>query len=76
MAQITIYLDSETEDWLKVMVEKSGKSKSRWIAELIREKTATVWPEKIRMLSGTWSDMPMADEIRSSIGADAPREIF
>ena len=44
MGQITIYLDSETEKKMINTVKKSGKSKSKWVAELIREKTAGSWP--------------------------------
>jgi hypothetical protein len=49
-------------------------SKSKWISNLIKEKTASSWPENIIMLAGTWSDMPTAEEIRESFGKDAERE--
>ena len=74
MGQVTIYLDSETEQRLQAVVARGGTSKSRWIAELIREKTATTWPEQIKAMAGTWNDFPDAEEIRRSIGLDAPRE--
>ena len=49
------------------MVEKSGMSKSKWIAELIREKIANSWPENVKELAGTWKDFPTAEEIRSDL---------
>ena len=74
MGQITIYLDSETEKKMTDAIKKSGKSKSKWIADLIREKTAGSWPENIVKLAGTWSDLPAAEEIRNNMGRDVKRE--
>jgi hypothetical protein len=74
MGQITIYLDSETEKKMINTVKKSGKSKSKWIAELIREKTNRSWPENIINLAGAWSDLPTAEEIRKNMGNDVKRE--
>ncbi len=74
MGQITIYLDSETEKKMINTIKKSGKSKSKWVAELIREKTAGSWPENIIKLAGTWSDLPTAEETRKIIGQDVKRE--
>jgi hypothetical protein len=74
MGQVTIYLDSETENKMLNMIEKSGISKSKWIAELIREKTANAWPENVKKLAGAWEDLPMAEEIRKDMANDAERE--
>jgi len=74
MGQITIYLDSETEKKMTDTIKKSGKSKSKWIADLIREKTAGSWPENIINLAGAWSDLPTAEEIRKKMGRDVKRE--
>ena len=73
MGQITIYLDSETEKKMTDAIKKSGKSKSKWIADLIREKTAGSWPENIITLAGAWSDLPTAEEIRKKMGRDVKR---
>ena len=56
------------------MVKRSGMSKSKWISNLIREKTASSWPENIVKLAGAWSDIPTAEEIRKNMGRDADRE--
>jgi hypothetical protein len=74
MGQVTIYIDEETERKMLRMVQKRGVSKSRWIAELIREKAATTWPENVVKLAGAWKDLPTADQIRKGMGKDARRE--
>lgn len=74
MGQVTIYIDAEIEKKMTAMVKKSGKSKSKWISELIREKTASSWPENFVKLAGAWADMPTAEEIRKDLGSDVPRE--
>lgn len=78
MGQITLYLDGETEEKMKAAARASGVSQSRWVAELIREKTATEWPVSIVQLAGAWSenDFPSLDEIRQGLPPDLPREPF
>jgi len=44
--------------------KKSGVSKSKWIADWIKQKTASAWPEHISGLAGAWKDFPTAEEIR------------
>lgn len=74
MGQVTIYLDAETEQKMLKMIKKSGVSKSKWIAGLIKEKTATTWPESVIKLAGAWKDLPTAEEIRQETGYDTERE--
>ncbi len=74
MAQITIYLDTETETQLKAAVESSGISTSRWIASIIQEKLQKTWPPEVRELLGSWPDLPEIEEIRAAQGTDVPRE--
>ena len=74
MGQVTIYLDQETERKLQAFLEGGNVSKSRWIASLIREKTAAEWPGSVARLAGAWQDFPDADELRSELGTDSPRE--
>ena len=78
MGQITLYLDGETEEKMKTAARASGVSQSRWVAELIREKTATEWPASIVQLAGAWAedDFPSLDEIRQGTPQDLPREPF
>ena len=76
MGQVTLYLDPETESKMKTAAKSAGVSQSRWVADLIREKTATQWPESLRELAGSWTDddFPSLEEIRAGMGEDAPRE--
>jgi len=74
MGQVTIYLDSETEEKMNNIVKKSGISKSKWIAALIKEKTASTWPDHIFGLAGAWQDFPTAEEIRQGMDQDVKRE--
>jgi hypothetical protein len=74
MGQVTIYLDSETEKKLGIMIKKTGISKSKWISDLIKQKITTTWPENIVKLAGAWTDLPTAEEIRKNMAEDADRE--
>lgn len=74
MGQVTIYLDAETEKKMINIVKKSGISKSKWIAALIKEKTADTWPDHIIELAGAWKDFPTVEDIRFGMGNDARRE--
>jgi hypothetical protein len=74
MGQVTIYLDAETEKKLQEAAKKNGLSLSKWVGNLIREKTATTWPDSIAKLAGTWKDMATAEELREEAGDDLPRE--
>jgi hypothetical protein len=74
MGQVTLYLDSDTETKMKLAAREAGLSLSRWVANLIRQKTAEEWPPAIARLAGAWADLPMAEELRASMGEDIPRE--
>lgn len=52
MGQVTLYIDSETEEKLKAAAKSAGVSQSRWVADLIREKTAAAWPASVVRLAG------------------------
>ncbi|MFN2355665.1 MAG: CopG family transcriptional regulator [Desulfopila sp.] len=73
MGQITIYLDDKDE---AITAKASNKSVSKWIAELIKEKMATEWPEDIVKLAGSWGkgDFPSIEELRANSDQDIPRE--
>ena len=65
MGQVTIYLDDESEKRLKSAAKAAGVPVSRWVAQIVREKTRTVRPESVRQLAGTWSDdFPELEDIR------------
>lgn len=74
MSQVTIYLDEQIDQKLRQTVKQSGLSKSQWITRLIKEKTATEWPEVVREMVGQWQEVPEQEEIRKTEGKDLPRE--
>lgn len=75
MGQVTIYLDSETENKLKKAAKSSHLSVSKWVAGVIEEKVTTEWPQDVVKLAGSWKDdFPTVQEIRSTAGHDSPRE--
>ena len=73
MGQVTIYLEDEIEKKMVANAKAMNVSKSRWIANVIREKLVDDWPETVRQLPGSWNDFPSLDEIRGA-GSDADRE--
>ena len=74
MAQITIYLDPENERRLREAAADAGLSVSRWVAELIEERTRTQWPSAVRELAGAWQHFPDLDDLRDDQAEDAERE--
>jgi hypothetical protein len=41
---------------------------------VIREKTATTWPQQVLDLAGSWPDFPLAEELRQGQKGDNRRE--
>lgn len=76
MGQITIYLDKETEKKLRTLTKTMNVSQSKYIANIIKEKLQSEWPEAVVSLAGAWEDFPSLEEIRAEGGEDAPREAF
>ncbi len=74
MAQLTLYLDDETEARLKETANSAGVSLSRWVANLIREKIGSEWPVSVTELAGAWADLPTTEELRRDVPEDLPRE--
>lgn len=74
MAQVTLYLDEETARRMKRAARASRMSQSRWLAQLVREKTATEWPAAVREVAGAWPDFPEAEDLRKTDGDDVERE--
>ena len=74
MAQVTIYLDTETELKMKAYTEDKDISLSQWVASLIREKLRSEWPDHLASLSGAWKDFPSLEDIRAEMPPDITRE--
>lgn len=74
MSQVTIYLEPELAERMRTAAQSEGVSQSSWVAELIRRRLETQWPEEVRLLAGAWADFPEVEEIRAGQGEDVPRE--
>lgn len=72
MAQVTIYLDDENNQLLKQAAKEANMSVSRWLGNLIRERTTQTWPQSARDLAGAWRDEPIERPV--DLAADLPRE--
>ena len=76
MARITLYIDDETAAKLKEAAKQAGLSRSRWLANLIQQSTATESPPAVRELAGAWTDLKTAKSLRRGAGRDARRQRF
>jgi hypothetical protein len=74
MGQVTIYLDDNTLAHVKKLTKNTGVSQSQWIAEAVRLRLRSEWPEAVRALAGAWPDFPSQEEIRRRYAPDAARE--
>ncbi len=75
MGQVTIYIENEIENKIKTAAKTSDLSVSKWIANIIKEKISTEWPQDVVKLAGSWKeDFPSLEEIRSTHVVDASRE--
>ena len=74
MPQVTIYLDEETAARARAAAKSAGMSYSKWIAQVLREKTRKEWPQWARDLAGAWPDFPEPTALREHRGQDAHRE--
>jgi hypothetical protein len=74
MAQITLYLDEETDALLTRAASASGLSKSRWVARAIRSHADDALPDAFRRLAGAFPDFPLQDRAADArLPPDAPR---
>lgn len=76
MAQVTLYLDEDTAERLRKAAKHAGLSRSRWLARLVQERTATEWPQDVKNLAGAWADIDSAKGLRRHAGRDSRRERF
>ncbi len=75
MAQVTIYLDDNTERLVRLHVLASGESASKWVAEAVKKRARSEWPADVLALLGSWKDEDFPDlkDLRPS-APDLPRE--
>jgi predicted DNA-binding protein len=73
MPQVAIYIDENLSKKLDEITKASGKSKSRWVADIITEKLANQWPEGFFELAGSWEDNKTAEGIMAEIRKGSER---
>jgi hypothetical protein len=77
MAQVTLYLDDETDLVLSQAANRCGMSKSRWVGQLIRRHVKDGWPEECLNLVGAFPDFPLRDPASDAcLPPDTPRVVF
>lgn len=77
MSQITLYLDDETDEVLTASARRSGLSKSKWVAHLIRRHARDEWPQDCLALAGAFPDFPLSEDAAgAALPADSPRIEF
>jgi hypothetical protein len=67
MPQLAIYIDDNLSKKLIKAVEASGKSRSKWITDLIKTKLEDEWPEDFFELAGSWEGEETPEEIMADI---------
>jgi hypothetical protein len=70
---VTLYLDQQTEKRLAQAAKQAKLSKSRYVADLIRQKSTGQWPQDFLSLAGAFPEFPTAEELRAGLGTDLPR---
>ena len=74
MAQITLYLDPETEALVNRCAKAAGLSKSRWVAQVIQRHVRETWPEDCLALAGAFPDFPLREDLDGKADVkDIPR---
>lgn len=56
MAQVTIFLEDSIEQKITEAANAVHLSRNEWIAQVIRERVATEWPQSIADMAGSWND--------------------
>ncbi|HEX7387186.1 MAG TPA: CopG family transcriptional regulator [Castellaniella sp.] len=72
MAQITLYLEESVQTLVEHAAKAQGVSKSRWVAELIRQHAGDQWPKSCLDLAGQFPDFPLCEPAVPPVG-DVPR---
>ncbi len=76
MAQVTLYIDADTQQRLREAAARRKVSQSQFVAELIRRATAAEWPPEVLALAGSLPDFPLAEELRAGQPPDVERVIW
>ena len=67
MPQLAIYIDDGLSRKLNKAIRTSGKSRSKWVADLIKAKLEDEWPEGFFELASSWEGEDTPEEIMAKI---------
>ncbi|MCK4785748.1 MAG: CopG family transcriptional regulator [Desulfobacteraceae bacterium] len=67
MPQVAIYIDETLSEKLDKVTKASGKSRSKWVADVITERLENEWPQGFFELAGSWEDEKTPDRIMAEI---------
>jgi hypothetical protein len=74
MAQLSLYLDSDTISQIEIGAKADHISKSKYVAKIIREHAAGAWPGHFMDLYGSISDETFARAPELGLSDDVERE--
>jgi len=72
MAQLAIYIDDALSEKLDAAAKAAGKSRSKWVTDLVRQRLADEWPAGFHELIGSWQGGETTEEIMASIRDGLP----
>ena len=67
MPQLAIYIDDDLSKKLNKATKASGKSRSKWVADLIKAKLEDEWPQGFLELAGSWQGEETPKQIMANI---------
>jgi len=67
MPQVAIYIDETLSKKLDEVSKASGKSKSKWVADVITKRLENEWPQGFFELAGSWEDDKTPEQIMVEI---------
>jgi len=67
MPQLAIYINDKLSKKLDKTIKVSGKSRSKWVTDLIEAKLRDEWPEDFFELAGSWEGEETPEEIMVTI---------
>ena len=67
MPQLAIYIDDGLSRKLNKAIRTSGKSRSKWVADLIKATLEDEWPEGFFELASSWEGEDTPEEIMAKI---------
>jgi hypothetical protein len=73
MPQVSLYLEENTLGFARRKAQENGLSLSKYVATVLAEKSASMWPEDYFSLFGALQDDTFVRPEQPSFDDDAPR---